>query len=73
MESGEKELRQAFEETTRRNVQTNVDYSTDTRKIVRELEGKITLLESKIMEYEKRYDIVKKQIIQLQMKSYEMR
>lgn len=73
MESGEKELRKAFEETTRRNVQTNVDYSTDTRKIVRELEGKVALLELKIMEYEKRYDIVKKQIIQLQMKSYEMR
>jgi len=45
MESGEHENRKAFEEVTTKNVKTGVDYSTDTRKLFRELEKKVEILE----------------------------
>ena len=41
MESGEKEMRKVFEETTTRNVMANVEFSNDTRKLVRELQENI--------------------------------
>lgn len=45
MEPGEKELRKAFEDVTTKNVKTTVDYSTETRKMVRDLEEKVGKLE----------------------------
>ena len=38
MEPGEFEFRKAFEETTIRNMRTIVEFSQDTRKLVRELQ-----------------------------------
>ena len=46
MEAGEFENRKAFEEVTTKNVKTGVDYSTDTRKLFRELEKKVEILEN---------------------------
>ena len=48
MEAGEFENRKAFEEVTTKNVKTGVDYSTDTRKLFRELEKKVEILESMV-------------------------
>jgi uncharacterized coiled-coil protein SlyX len=48
MEPGELELRKAFEEVTTKNVQTNIDYSKDTREIVRELEKRVENLDALI-------------------------
>ena len=45
MEAGEFENRQAFEEVTTKNVKTGIDYSTETRRLFRELEVKIEHLE----------------------------
>jgi hypothetical protein len=49
MEAGEKEMRKAFEEVTTRNVQAAINYSTETRKIVRELEKKVLHFEKVIV------------------------
>lgn len=46
MESGELETRKIFEETTTKNVQTGISFTQDTRKLFRELEEKVLLLES---------------------------
>ena len=37
MEAGEREMRKAFEDVTTQNVRTTIDYSTETRRIVRDL------------------------------------
>ena len=44
-ESGEKELRKAFEDVTTRNVQAAISFSNETRNVVRNLEKKIEQLE----------------------------
>jgi predicted RNase H-like nuclease (RuvC/YqgF family) len=43
-ESGEKEMKKAFEEVTTRNVKTVIEYSKKTREIVREMELEIKRL-----------------------------
>ena len=45
MEAGEKELRKAFEDVTNNNIKAVLDYSKETRNIVREIENKIGRLE----------------------------
>lgn len=44
----EKELREAFENTTTNNVKTMIAYSKETRKIVRDSEEKIIKLEKEL-------------------------
>ena len=48
MADHEVEIRRAFEETTNRNIKTIQGHSNETRKIVRDLEYKITQLEKTI-------------------------
>jgi len=45
MEAGEKEMREIFEETTRRNVNSVVEHSNKTRELARDLEERIVRLE----------------------------
>lgn len=49
MAAGDKELFQAFEETTRRNIQAAVVFSNETRRIVREMEQKIERIETLLL------------------------
>jgi phosphoenolpyruvate carboxylase len=42
MDETEKDYRKAFEDVTTRNVQSAIQYGNDTRKIVRELEDKLS-------------------------------
>ena len=48
MESGERELRKAFEDVNTRNVKAAIEYSKETRKMIRIMEGKIVILEGMI-------------------------
>ena len=50
MEAGENEMRKVYEEVTTRNVHASIDYSNETRKIVRELEEKVLHLEGLMRE-----------------------
>lgn len=45
-QSGEKELKMAFEKVTTQNVRMIYEYSAETRKLFRELEQKVKLLQS---------------------------
>jgi hypothetical protein len=53
MEPGEKELREAFESTTTKNVTTVIDYSKETRKLTREVEEKVLRIEAELIENKK--------------------
>jgi uncharacterized protein (DUF433 family) len=49
MEAGEKELRLIFEEVTRGNVQAAITYSEETRKLVRNLEEHVKILQNTVL------------------------
>lgn len=49
METGEREMKQAFEEVTTRNVNTTVAFTQDTRKLFRELEEKVNALQAQVV------------------------
>jgi len=70
MESGEKELRKAFEETTRRNVLSAVQHSNDTRLLVRALEEKVTALTNLVLSRSRDIDLLKQQLSIVQTKLY---
>ena len=70
MESGEKELRKVFEETTVNNVRAGVEHSNVTRQLVRQLEKKVDLLEGNIRTFTERMDAMQQQITNLQSKLY---
>lgn len=67
MEAGEKELRKAFEDVTTGNVKTILDFSTVTRKIVRDLETRVVSLELKLIEQNKVINELKMQLASVQM------
>ena len=66
----DKELRKAFEETTTRNVQANIDFSQDTRTVVRELEEKVNNLDNLVRQYDTKFEEMTKQLAYLQAKVY---
>ena len=70
METGEKEIRQAFEEVTTRNVKGAIEYSTETRKLVRLLEEKVSHLENTIISKDVELNAMKQQIAWLQQQIY---
>lgn len=70
MEAGELEMRKVFEEVTTRNVQAAIDFSNDTRKIVRELEQKMKHMEDMIQAKDKVISEMKSQIAWLQQQVY---
>lgn len=70
MESGEKEMRVVFEEVTTRNVQAAVNYSNETRNIVRQLEQKIIHLEELSQAKDKIIGEMRQQIAIIQGKLY---
>ena len=70
-QSGEKELKKAFEEVTTRNVLAILEYSKETRKLVRDLEEKVLNLEQAVQERDKEVSRLKGQISILQQKLYQ--
>ena len=70
MEAGELELRKVFEQVTTNNVRTIQDYSTDTRKLVRELQEDVKDLKNMVAERDKTLGELRKQVSILQGKVY---
>ena len=70
MEAGELEMRKVFEEVTTRNVQAAINYSNDTRKIVRQLEEKMIHLENLAQAKDKEIASMRQQIAIIQGKLY---
>lgn len=67
METGEKELRKVFEDVTTGNVKAILDFSTITRKIVRDLENRVIQLELKLIEQNNVINELKIQLSAVQM------
>ena len=70
MEAGELEVRKAFEEVTTRNVQAAISYSTETRKLVRELEKKVLHFEKVIVGKDEVINDLRQQISKIQQQLY---
>ena len=71
MEPGEKEMRMAFEEVTTKNVKTCVEYTTQTRNLVRELEAKVLALQDHVVQQNALNIDQQQKIVVLQAKLYE--
>lgn len=70
LDAGVLEVRKAFEEVTNRNVRGAVNFSNETRKIVRCLEEKMVHLEKIIQNKDAVIVEMKKQISWLQQQTY---
>ena len=70
MEAGEVELRKAFEEVTIKNVQTVINYSKDTRDIVRTLETNIKHLQNNLLSANTEISQLKTQLSIVQAKLF---
>lgn len=70
MDAGELEVRKAFEEVTTRNVKGVVNFSNETRKIIRSLEVKILHLEELMREKDGIINNMRQQISLIQQKLY---
>jgi hypothetical protein len=71
MDSGEKELRKIFEETTTNNVRAAVSHGNESRRLVRELTEKVVLLEGQLRQTNIRIDELKSLVTNLQIKAYQ--
>lgn len=65
-----REIAQAFEETTRRNIETVIAFSNETREIVRNLEGKIQRIEGMIQNNLIELQQLRGMLAQLQAKAF---
>lgn len=71
MSAGDKEVLKALEEVTRRNVNTMIDYSKETRALLRGLQSKIELLENVVREQDKQLLAFRKMLAGVQSKVYQ--
>ena len=70
MESGEKEMRLAFEQVTTNNVNAILNHGNTTRKIVKEMMERMDRQDSTINALNKRIDAQQQQITVLQAKLF---
>ena len=70
MESGEREMRKVFEDVTTKNVKATVAHSNETRRLLRELENKVKLLEEQLRQSNERIGELRTFITHLQSKVF---
>jgi predicted RNase H-like nuclease (RuvC/YqgF family) len=70
VDAGEKELRKAFEETTKRNISAMIEHGNETRKLVRELEEKIQFLQNALQSREEDIKQLRIQLASIQTKLF---
>ena len=70
MATGDKEILEAFEETTKRNVNAVIAYSKETRKIARDQDTIIKGLQNQVNSQNELIEQFKKQMTSIQMKLY---
>jgi len=71
MEAGEREMRKAFEAVTTQNVRTTIDYSKETRKLVRELGENVKELKGMVATRDGELAELRRQLGILQGKIYQ--
>lgn len=70
METGDRELRKAFEETTIRNVKAILSHSNETRKLTKELESKVDQLNEQIRIQNTTIEELRNLLVTIQAKIY---
>ena len=70
LQQGELEMRKVFEDTTTKNVRTVVAYTTETRKMFRELEERMHAYEAKISQQAQQIQTLQQQIAQIRGQLY---
>lgn len=70
METGELELRKAFEDATTQNVKMIVEFSQDTRKLTQELKQEVKQLKNLIVSKDTELDMIRKQMANIQQTLY---
>jgi hypothetical protein len=70
MDTGEKEMRKAFEEVTRKNVESVISFSNKTREMMRELEERVQALQNMVMNRDNDIKLIKQQLALLQTIAY---
>ena len=70
MEPGEKELKLAFEQTTTNNVRAMLEHGNETRRLLRELEERISLLEGIIRQQDTKFETIRSQLASIQQKVF---
>lgn len=70
MAPGEYELRKAFEDVIRMNVDTIIQYSRDTRDMVRDLEKEVGRLRDQLLSRGKEVNLLKSQLANIQQTLY---
>lgn len=70
METGEKELRKAFEEVTTNNVKASIAHGNESRRLIRELTEKVLLLEGNLRQTNESIEELRKLVVNLQVKLY---
>ena len=70
MAAGDREVLKALEENTTRNVKAVVAHANLTRDVVRQLEKKVKDLDNLVRQYDKKFELLQKQIAALQTKLY---
>jgi len=70
MEPGELEIRKAFEEVTTKNVKTMIDYSTQTRELVRVLGDEVKELKNMVAARDGDITQLRQQLALVQSKLY---
>ncbi|HEX9817796.1 MAG TPA: hypothetical protein VGA89_02805 [Patescibacteria group bacterium] len=70
MSAGDKEILEAFQETTVRNVQAVVVHTNATRDLVKELEKKVERLDGLVRQYEEKIENLKQQLVVLQTRVF---
>ncbi len=66
----DKELRMAFEDTTKKNVSAAINHGNETRKIVRELETKVLYLQNALSSREQDIKQLRIQLASIQTKLF---
>ena len=70
MEAVERELRKAFEDVTTNNVRASIDFSNETRKIVRLVAERLAKIEIKLARQDETIEALKLQLANVQTKVY---
>ena len=70
VEAGELQLRKAFEEVSTQNIKTISEYTTETRKLLRDIEEQVHELKNMIVQRDKEITQLRQQTSLLQAKLY---
>lgn len=70
MEPGEYEMRKVFEEVTTKNVKTVIDYTTQTRDLIRETQEELKQLKNMLVTRDAEMAQLKQQVSMVQAKLY---